>query len=534
VTVPRAPGDDDDGYLSPDERELRAREKELQAISRGLTPDWFQRRGDVCLPPGGLDVAVVGGGFAGLSAAWYLKRCGARVVVYEARGRIGGRVETDRAFVHPKTIEAGAELIGENHALWRIDARELGLKLVPLSTESSYPGLAVRMRLKGRFLSSSEKQRMEEDVHRAQLAIGHAGLAIDEVEPWHSPEAGRLDGISVATGLVPFIGAGPSLAREWFEFTLANDNCATIAQQSYLGLLASVSAARMGSDERGMLGYWRSTETHLCEYGNDLLAEGIGQRLGSSVRVGTYVEGLILQPTFYPPVVVFSARRDASGALVGRRHEGFHYAILAAPPTVWGAIGCQPPFRAAERTVYHGPAIKFLTRYPTEFWRRERNAPQAKSDEIGSVWEGTDKQGGSAPFALSVFSGGPFVQKAGEYPEKLTSLYPTRTSSPGSERFVDWPTTPYIQTGYAVPVVGQVSTIFPAQLRPHAERLYFAGEQTSPGFFGYMEGALQSGARAARDILLAAAVPCPQVAMGDSKFTGGGGDFGGGGAGDSF
>ncbi|HEX5924748.1 MAG TPA: FAD-dependent oxidoreductase, partial [Baekduia sp.] len=54
--------------------------------------------------------------------------------------------------------------------------------------------------------------------------------------------------------------------------------------------------------------------------------------------------------------------------------------------------------------------------------------------------------------------------------------------------------------------------IFPAQLRPHAQRLYFAGEQTSSGFFGYMEGALQSGARAARDIIGVAARSCPQPA----------------------
>jgi monoamine oxidase len=33
--------------------------------------------------------------------------------------------------------------------------------------------------------------------------------------------------------------------------------------------------------------------------------------------------------------------------------------------------------------------------------------------------------------------------------------------------------------------------------------LYFAGEQTYLGFFGYMEGALQSGARAARNLVAA-------------------------------
>ena len=60
--------------------------------------------------------------------------------------------------------------------------------------------------------------------------------------------------------------------------------------------------------------------------------------------------------------------------------------------------------------------------------------------------------------------------------------------------------------------------------------LYFAGEQTSPGFFGYMEGALQSGGRAARDILHRVAVPCPTRLARGSDYRGGGGASGGGGA----
>lgn len=38
-----------------------------------------------------VDVAVVGAGVAGLAAAGYLRRCGASVLVFEGRQRIGGR-----------------------------------------------------------------------------------------------------------------------------------------------------------------------------------------------------------------------------------------------------------------------------------------------------------------------------------------------------------------------------------------------------------------------------------------------------------
>ena len=51
-------------------------------------------------------VAVVGAGVAGLSAARMLTSLGARVTVYEARDRIGGRIYTDRSAGFP--IELGA------------------------------------------------------------------------------------------------------------------------------------------------------------------------------------------------------------------------------------------------------------------------------------------------------------------------------------------------------------------------------------------------------------------------------------------
>ncbi|MBO9319865.1 MAG: FAD-dependent oxidoreductase, partial [Chloroflexus sp.] len=56
------------------------------------------------------DVVVVGAGAAGLAAARTLHDAGVRVVVVEARPRIGGRIWTDRS-CGPYPIELGAELI---------------------------------------------------------------------------------------------------------------------------------------------------------------------------------------------------------------------------------------------------------------------------------------------------------------------------------------------------------------------------------------------------------------------------------------
>ncbi len=57
------------------------------------------------------DVLVLGAGVAGLAAAQELTQAGLRVVVIEARDRIGGRIFTQHVPGHPLPIELGAEFI---------------------------------------------------------------------------------------------------------------------------------------------------------------------------------------------------------------------------------------------------------------------------------------------------------------------------------------------------------------------------------------------------------------------------------------
>lgn len=536
-------------YLDPAERVRRSLAKQDQVRADGLTPDWFLRNralGALCIRPTGARVAVVGAGYAGLMAAWYLVQCGVDVTVYEAGDRIGGRVQTDRRFVAPHLVEAGAELIGENHPLWFRLASLFRLALDPLSDYEH-----ARIRFGGHDLTAVEQDSMDDEVEKAQIALGRLARNLSPTEPWLDPRARGWDGESVAQGIAGLPLPRPlSLhARQWFAFTLGNDNCAPIDRQSFLGLLSAISAARMGDDDQGMRGYWLSTETHRCRGGNDLLGQRLARALRAPVQTNTVVRRVQVQAGLVPPVAVTVERDPSLQRPPQPTVDRFDYVILTAPPSVWGSIRIEPELAPASRTLTHGPAVKFITRYPTRFWVGQQppeDKPSAKWDEMGSLWEGTDKQGPippppltsapQAPYALSVFSGGQYVYPERDYAGKVAFLYPHGV--PGGNPatlFCDWPNTPFIRTGYAVPVVGEASRVFGAQRTPHAGHLLFAGEQTSPGFFGYMEGALQSGARAARFIIDAVAIPCPRradaYAPGGSRYPGGGGESGGGGAG---
>jgi monoamine oxidase len=463
-----------DAYLLPDTLDVAA----LQASERIQA----------------LQVVVAGGGLAGLAAAWYLHECGVSAAVFESSERLGGRVRTDRDFIAGKTVEAGAELIGANHPMWVTLAEMFCLPLVEISKDSDYgnAGLGVRLRLGDYDLTPDDKKQVHADLEPVIDAIGRDAANIDPVFPWLSPGAAQFDALSVGQRLDQLLPAAGSLARGFFEFVLGNDNCAPVINQSYLGLLTLVSAGRVGDDTEGLRGYWEYTETHRCGGGNDLLVGALAGQILNDIRACDAVTAVeVLSDR-----VIFTSQSGRGRC---------DYFILTAPPTVWPSISSDVPWDPAQRTMAHGPAVKYLNSFDTQFWFDSQLAPTALWDALGSVWESTDKQPTVPGFGLSVYSGGAFVLDETGYRTGLSAIFPGY--APVAERFVDWPHTPGVMTGYSVPAPGQVTTVGQALAEPHG-RLYVAGEQSFVGFFGYMEGALQSGMRAAREIIRA---ECPEA-----------------------
>ena len=148
--------------------------------------------------------------------------------------------------------------------------------------------------------------------------------------------------------------------------------------------------------------------------------------------------------------------------------------------------------------------MKFLSEVRSRFWLDGRKAPTALDEIIGETWEATDNQT-AAPgqsFDLSVFAGGTSAEaalaqaperRAAWYAKQLDQLFAGYNEHVGNTGFVAWPEKEWIRCGYSCPRPGEVTTVAPLLAKPFAERLVFAGEHVNPCFFGYMEGALQSG-----------------------------------------
>ncbi len=92
----------------------------------------FGRRDDPA--PREVDVAVVGAGLAGLSAARALRAAGKRVVVLEARDRVGGRT-LNEPIGDGKVVEIGAQWVGPTQDRVIGLIRDLGLRTFPTHDE---------------------------------------------------------------------------------------------------------------------------------------------------------------------------------------------------------------------------------------------------------------------------------------------------------------------------------------------------------------------------------------------------------------
>jgi monoamine oxidase len=155
-----------------------------------------------------------------------------------------------------------------------------------------------------------------------------------------------------------------------------------------------------------------------------------------------------------------------------------------------------------------GTNIKYLAALKSPVWRRSEVAPELLSDgPVSLTWHATDGQRGPGE-AMVAFSGGPAAdvcrgwtaaERNRNYLAELNRVFRGISASFVRARFMDWPSDPWTKGSYSFPAPGQVTTQGPL-LRDGIGRLHFAGEYTSYAFMGYMEGALNSGAAAARRI----------------------------------
>jgi monoamine oxidase len=431
----------------------------------------------------GVRVLVAGAGLAGLTAARALARRGASIRVVEARDRIGGRVWTHREGpLAPYYADMGGEFIDRNQKAIRKLARDLGVPLV---------------RVLGRGFGA---------------ALEHRG----RVRVLTSPKAIAAE---LATTLQPFTRAFEAAGCEWGS-TLA----AAIARRSLREVLEEADAEpRLHAYATALRGLYVADPEDLSALVivEQILAgpqpgrEPMYRVVGGADRLVRAVHDDAGCRVELRHIVRAVHEDDAGVALTiesprGRRATArADYLIAAVPAPLileWSFAPALPEMqrRAFESLVY-GPATKAVLRFSKRWWRQRRR-PRAFATNlpIGAIWESAEEQrkaalltllaGGSASAALqSMLKTG-----AGGVMERLRWLGGKIKEVPEVVS-VTWEDDPWARGGYAVFTPAFDPALRDALARG-TRRVVFAGADTSADFQGYMNGAVESGLRAADEI----------------------------------
>jgi monoamine oxidase len=433
----------------------------------------------------GVRVLVAGAGLAGLAAARDLMLNGAEVTVVDARNRVGGRVLTVRdPFVGGQHAEAGGDLIDEGQREIRQLAQDLRLKLVPILRGGfGY----VRAESSGRVRLVAPQKVVGWDRLAKSLSSLIRVYCLAE-QRWDSPVTADLGRRSVASWLDE-INADADLRavagglRGFF-----------LADPEELSLLAFVDQFA-SNDEPGM-------KLYRIDGGNDRLSAALAAALGDRVKLNTEVVAV----SHRGREVRISVKNGRNVAQLTR-----DYLVLALPATLLRRIPISPALPAQQHEAIarlkYGLGTKTLVQFARRFWR-VTGRPRAFGSSLpfGAVWDGNEEQKGR-PGILSLLAGGGASSLTQSMIEKggMTSLIASldwlgakNVEVMRSHRTV-WEADPWVRGGYAYFDPSYDPALRLWLPRPFG-RLFFAGEHTSLRWQGYMNGAIESGRRAAAEV----------------------------------
>ena len=432
----------------------------------------------------GTSVIVAGAGLAGLAAARALESRGAAVTVVEARDRVGGRVWTLRSqFAARQYAEAGADLIEEEQDHVFTLAGELGLKTVRILRES--------------FGFYGPDSRGRRRVQTGPAPMARVGTLLRDTvrdfklaeERWDSPVAARLGRQSVAQWLET--KKVPAALREGVRgfrgFFLADPE-----DLSMLPLVEQF--ADSGPPGRGKI--------FRIDGGNDRLATTIVKRL----------RGAVLLQTMVRRIRRHDERVTVTVEALGQPHTELtaDFVVCALPASTARGVFFDPPLPESQRHAIehlrYGCATRLLLQFDRRFWRKPRRPMAFGTDlPIGAVWDGNEQQRGRYGI-LSLLAGGnaskglqDILHAEGERGVIRQLEWLGRPSRLIASQVVPWDHDPLARGGYAYFDPG-FDPMWRAWLARPAGRIIFAGEHTSIKSQGYMNGAIESGLRAAAEV----------------------------------
>ncbi len=451
-------------------------------------------------------VVVVGGGLAGLVAAARLRERGVASTVYEAAKRAGGRVITDRETFAGQRVERGGELIDSGHEALRRLVRELDLTLDDLLAAEA-PGSAPFLHFLGARYSEKDAEADFAPVFQA-LQRDFEAAPFPTLSTSFGAPAAALDALSVSDWIETRVpgGSGSRLGRlldvaYTIEFGVESSEQSALNIVYLLGYGASPGKLKL---------FGVSDERYRVAGVDDQVTRRLAEVLGDAVRL----EHRLLAAATLPDGrtrLVFATPGGSAEIRADRVVMTLPFAVLREDVDLTG-LALSPRKRKAIAELGMGTSSKLHLQFSNRPWVALGNNGETFAD-LGyqNNWEETRAQAGIEGI-LNNYTGGLLGASLGTgTPEERAQLFLKQIDPllPGLGRAwngkasVDfWLSSPYQRGSYSCYRVGQYTTIAGVEAESEGA-LHFAGEHTSVDFQGYMEGAVESGERAAAEVLAA-------------------------------
>ncbi len=432
-----------------------------------------------------VDVVIIGAGLSGLSAAIELKKRNISFVVLEARQRLGGRILSYKADADV-TVDLGAQWIGKDHYHMKELLSQFGLKTV-----KTYGKGKTVYHWKGKITASHIPPLSISgivDLLQFTKKLNNISQQINPYTPWESPIAKDIDKYTMERFL--YENMFTTSGRKYYKFLLAKMLCAHSHEVSALDVLWCIRTA--GSVQR-----IRDSESAWIKDGAGTLIQKMAEQINPKI----YYQNPVNTITYNNHSAVVYTTEDQCWK--SKR------VILAIPPNLQSRIAFDPPLPALRAQLIERVGLPSVTKiiliYERPFWR-EKGLSGVIYSESSLISETIDSSPeDSRRGVLTVLVTGESARKPNISTEKvvaaLVQFLGLEAAKPLQVFQENWSDQPWTRGGYGVHFAPGVLTSFGSVLLKPIASLHWAGTETATKWRLFMEGAVQSGERVAKEVI---------------------------------